>query len=50
MSTKTGKILKVIYDKVGVVKATEVEEGITTVEAVEGSSFETGDRVSLKKK
>ncbi|MCK4538712.1 MAG: hypothetical protein KAV42_07950 [Candidatus Krumholzibacteria bacterium] len=47
---KTGKILKVIYDKVGVVKATEVEEGITTVEAVEGSSFETGDRVSLKKK
>jgi len=46
---KTGKVLKVLYDKVGVVKATEVEEGITTVEAVEGSGFKTGDRVSISK-
>ncbi len=45
---KTGKILKVLYENVGVVKATEVEDGITTVEAVEGSGFETGDMVSLK--
>ncbi len=45
---KTGKILKVIYETLGVVKATEVEEGVTTVEAVEGSGFETGDMVRLK--
>ncbi len=45
---KTGKILKVIYQTVGEVKATEVEEGVTTVEAVEGSGFKTGDRVTLK--
>ncbi len=45
---KTGNILKVIYETVGTVKATEVEEGVTTVQAVEGSGFQTGDRVSLK--
>jgi curli biogenesis system outer membrane secretion channel CsgG len=45
---KTGKVLKVIYETVGVVKATEVEEGITTVEAVSGSGFETGDTVEIK--
>jgi curli biogenesis system outer membrane secretion channel CsgG len=45
---KTGKILKVIYETVGVVKATEVEEGVTTVETVEGSGFKTGDRVTLR--
>lgn len=45
---KTGKVLKVLYDTVGVVKATEVEEGITTVEIVEGSGFQTGDRVTLQ--
>ena len=44
----TGKVLKVIYETVGVVKATEVEDGITTVEAVSGSGFETGDTVEIK--
>ena len=46
---KTGKVLKVIHETVGVVKATEVEEGVTTVEAIEGSGFETGDVVKLRK-
>jgi hypothetical protein len=46
---KTGKILKVIHETVGVVRATEVEDGITTVETVEGSGFVTGDVVKLKK-
>jgi curli biogenesis system outer membrane secretion channel CsgG len=46
---RTGKVLKVLYDEVGTVKATEVEEGITTVEVVSGSGFKTGDRVALKK-
>jgi len=46
---KTGKILKVIHETVGVVKAIEVEDGVTTVVAVEGSGFVTGDVVKLKK-
>lgn len=45
---KTGKVLKIIRNTVGVVEATEVEEGVTTVVAVEGSGFETGDVVRLK--
>ena len=44
-----GRVLKRIYEEVGVVKATEVEEGVTTVEAVTGTGFETGDLVVLKK-
>jgi curli biogenesis system outer membrane secretion channel CsgG len=46
---KTGKILKVLYSTLGEIKATEVEDGITTCEAVSGSGFETGDVVTLKK-
>jgi len=45
----TGAVLKVLYETVGVVKATEVEEGITTVDAVSGSGFQTGDTVEIKK-
>jgi len=47
---KTGKILKIIYDEVGVVKATEVEEGITTVESVSGTGFQDADFVIFKEK
>jgi curli biogenesis system outer membrane secretion channel CsgG len=47
---KTGKVLKVLYDDVGLVKATEVEDGITTVEAVSGSGFQEGDIVRPHKK
>ena len=47
---KTGKVLKVLYDDVGVVKATEVEEGITTVETVSGEGFAEGDVVTIRKK
>ena len=47
---KTGKILKIIYDEVGVVKATEVEEGVTTVEAVSGTGFQDADYVVFKEK
>jgi hypothetical protein len=46
---KTGKILKVIYDDIGLVKATEVEEGVTTVEPVSGTGFMNEDFVMLKK-
>ena len=46
---KTGKVLKVLYETVGSVKATEVEDGITTVVAVSGSGFQTGDTVEIKK-
>lgn len=46
---KTGKILKVLTDRVGVVEATEVEEGITTVEALEGQGFANGDLVRIRK-
>jgi len=45
---KTGKLLKVIYRTVGEVEATEVEDGITTVEVVSGSGFETGDIVEIE--
>jgi len=47
---KTGKILKIIYDEVGVVKATEVEEGVTTVEMVSGTDFQDADYVFFKEK
>lgn len=46
---KTGKVLKVLTDEVGVVTATEVEEGITTVEAKSGQGFQTGDLVRIRK-
>ncbi len=46
---KTGKILKVITDKIGLVEATEVEDGVTTVIAKEGQGFETGDLVRIRK-
>jgi curli biogenesis system outer membrane secretion channel CsgG len=45
---KTGKILKRVYADLGVLKATEVEEGVTTVVAVSGNGFETGDLITLK--
>jgi len=46
---KTGKILKVLYDEIGKVKATEVEEGVTTVVPVSGSGFANEDFVLYKK-
>ncbi len=46
---KTGKVLKILYDDIGVVGATEVEEGITTVKVVSGSGFQNEDFVMLKK-
>ena len=46
---RDGRVLKRIYKDVGVVEATEVEEGVTTVVAVSGSGFETGDIITLKK-
>ncbi|MDD3731026.1 MAG: CsgG/HfaB family protein [candidate division Zixibacteria bacterium] len=46
---KTGKVLKILYDDIGVVSATEVEEGITTVKTVSGSGFQNEDFVMLKK-
>lgn len=45
---KTGKVLKVIQDEVGVIEATEVEEGVTTCEGRSGSGFRTGDVVRLR--
>ncbi|MCK4305447.1 MAG: hypothetical protein KAY24_14515 [Candidatus Eisenbacteria sp.] len=46
---KDGRILKRIYDTIGLVKATEVEDGVTTVKALEGSGFQTGDVITIKK-
>ncbi len=46
---KTGKVLKVIQSTIGTVEAIEVEDGITTVKTVDGSGFETGDVVKLRK-
>jgi curli biogenesis system outer membrane secretion channel CsgG len=46
---KTGKVLKVLHETVGEVKAVEVEDGVTTVERISGTGFETGDVVVLKK-
>jgi hypothetical protein len=46
---RTGKVLKRIFKDVGVVRATEVEEGVTTCEAVSGSGFATNDVITLKK-
>ena len=47
---KTGKILKIIYTDIGTIRATEVEEGVTTCESVSGSGFQSEDFVVLKKK
>jgi hypothetical protein len=44
---KTGAVLKRIYEDVGTVKATEVEEGVTTLEKVSGGPFHEGDQVTL---
>jgi len=46
---KTGKVLKVLHETVGEVKAVEVEDGVTTVERISGTGFQTGDVVVLKK-
>jgi len=46
---KTGKVLKVLYTTLGVIQASEVEEGIATCDAISGSGFATGDVVTLKK-
>lgn len=45
---RTGDILKRIYEDIGVVKATEVEEGVTTVTVVSGSGFQDGDIVTIR--
>ncbi|MBD3217116.1 MAG: hypothetical protein GF310_02485 [candidate division Zixibacteria bacterium] len=42
---KTGEVLKILYDDIGVVEATEVDEGITTVVPVSGSGFQESDIV-----
>ncbi|MDD5718128.1 MAG: CsgG/HfaB family protein [Candidatus Krumholzibacteria bacterium] len=46
---KTGKVLKVLHETVGEVKAVEVEDGVTTVQRISGSGFQTGDVVMIKK-
>ncbi|MFZ5981791.1 MAG: CsgG/HfaB family protein [Candidatus Zixiibacteriota bacterium] len=45
---KTGKVLKIVYDDIGRIKATEVEEGVTTVVPVSGSGFVNEDIVEFK--
>jgi curli biogenesis system outer membrane secretion channel CsgG len=45
----TGKVLKVLHETVGEVKAVDVEDGVTTVERIDGSGFQTGDVVVVKK-
>jgi curli biogenesis system outer membrane secretion channel CsgG len=45
----TGRVLKVLHETVGEVKAVEVEDGVTTVERISGTGFQTGDVVVIKK-
>lgn len=50
IKNKAGKVIKVIYEDVGVIEATEVEEGITTCKIVSGSGFANDDLVTPRKK
>lgn len=50
IKNKEGKVIKVIYEDVGVLEATEVDEGITTCKVVSGSGFATDNLVQPQKK
>jgi curli biogenesis system outer membrane secretion channel CsgG len=50
VKNRDGEVIKVLYDKVGEIKVTEVEEGLSTCTAVSGSGFQNDDLVMPKKK
>ncbi len=49
IKNRDGKVIKVIYENVGVIEVTEVEEGLTTCRAVSGSGFLDDDLVRPQK-
>ncbi|MDH4156762.1 MAG: CsgG/HfaB family protein [candidate division Zixibacteria bacterium] len=49
VKNREGKVIKVLYEDVGVVEVTEVEEGLATCKAVSGSGFMNDDIVSPMK-
>ncbi len=49
VKNRDGKVIKVLYENVGVLEVTEVEEGLSTCKAVSGSGFQNDDLVKPKK-
>lgn len=49
VKNRDGKVIKVLYENVGVLEVTEVEEGLSTCKAVSGSGFQNDDMVKPKK-
>jgi len=49
IKNRDGKVIKVIYENIGVIDVTEVEEGLTTCRAVSGSGFLNDDLVRPQK-
>jgi len=49
IKNRDGKVIKVIYENIGVIEVTEVEEGLTTCRAVSGSGFLNDDLVRPQK-
>ena len=50
VKNRDGKVIKVLYDTIGELKVIEVEEGLSTLEAISGSGFQNDDLVRPKKK
>jgi len=49
VKNRDGKVIKVLYESVGVLEVTEVEEGLSTCKAISGSGFQNDDMVKPKK-
>ena len=49
VKNRDGKVIKVLYQDVGVLEVTEVDEGLSTCKAVSGSGFQNDDLVKPKK-
>jgi len=48
VKNSAGKVIKVLYEDVGVIEVTEVEDGLSTCKAVSGSGFLNDDLVTPK--
>ena len=49
IKNREGKVIKIIYQDVGVIEVTEVEEGLSTCRAISGSGFLNDDLVRPQK-
>lgn len=45
VKNRDGKVIKVLYDDVGVIEVTEAEEGLSTCKIISGSGFQNDDLV-----